>query len=302
MNGARNRALPYILIGIGLVLLLANFGWFGDILGNLFSLLRLWPLALIAIGADLITRGRYRVIIIAAAVVIGLIMLAVWQRPGSRFAAGETQIVDVPLGGAARLDLELETGVTALRLDSVVGGPALSGEIVPVRGEVVDLDTRHSGGTLVVQVRSRTDRGPFGWLDFVGGPGNTGGTWDLAVLENVPVDLEVDSGVGNVDLDLSRVDLSRLELEGGVGATYLALPATTYDASISGGIGAVRLTVPQAAAVRIDVDTGLGDLDIDPVFERDGDTYTTAAYREAGGGASISIDVGIGEVTVDAVP
>lgn len=302
MTGDRNRTVPYILIAVGLVLLLANFGWFRDGLGSIFSLLRLWPVALIAVGADLITRGRYRLIIIAAAVVVGLLLLTVWQRPGSAFSVGETRVVEVPLDGASRIDLEIESGVAALRLDSSAGGPALGGEITPVRAEVIDLDSRVSGGTLVVRVRSRSERGPFGWLDFVGGPGNTGGTWDLAVREGVPLELEVDSGVGNVELDLGRLDLRRLELDAGVGAVTLALPASEFDAVINGGVGAVRLSVPRDAAVRIDVDTGIGDVDIDGAFERDGDSYTTAAYRQAGGGARIAIDVGVGEVTVDAVP
>src|SRR5690606_22672532 len=126
----------------------------------------------------------------------------------------------------------------------------LAGEIVPVRSESVDLESRLNGGTLDIRVRSRSERGPFGWLDFVGGPGNTGGTWDLTLAEGVPVELDVDSGVGTVDLDLSRIDLRRLELDAGVGATTVALPGDTgFDASIDGGVGSVTLLVPRGAAV-----------------------------------------------------
>ena len=301
-GGDRGRTLPYVLIGIGLLLLLTNLGWFGDIFGSLFSLLRLWPVALIAVGADMVTRGRYRLIVIAAAVVVGLLVLASWQRPGSRLATGETQIVDIALDGADSIDLEVDSGVAELRLDSATSGAALSGEITPVRAEIVDIESSVSGGTLEILVRSRSERGPFGWLDFVGGPGNAGGSWDLTMREGVPVDLEVDSGVGSVELDLGSIDLRRLELDAGVGSTRVELPATEFDASINGGVGSVRLLVPRDAAVRIDVDTGLGDVDIDGSFERDGDSYTTAAYRDQGGGARIAIDVGIGEVTVDTVP
>lgn len=302
-RGGDRSSLAYILIGLGLLILLLNLGWFGDLFGGLFSLLRLWPVALIAVGADMVTGGKYRLIVVAAAVVVGLLLLASWQRPGAGGVRGEAQFVDVPLDGANRIDLNLETGVTELTMASAPSGAtALSGEIVPTGSENVTVQSRRSGGTLDIEVVSRSERGAFGFFDFVG-PRTVQGGWNLVLTEGVPVDLDIDTGVGSVDLDLSLVDLRSLELNAGVGSTTVALPRNAgFDAAIDGGVGSITLLLPEGAPVRIDVDTGIGDIDIDGSFERNGNIYTTASYRDDGAGARISIDVGIGQVRVDTVP
>ena len=302
-RGGGGSSLPYILIGLGLLILLLNLGWFGDLFGGLFSLLRLWPLALITVGADMVTNGRYRLIIVVAAIVVGLLLLASWRRPGGVGATGEAQAVNVALDGASRIDLNLDTGLAELTLGSAPNGStALSGQVVPVRGESVTVESRRSAGTLDIEVIGRSGRGPFGFFNLFGGPGADRGDWNLTLAEGVPVDIDIDSGVGDVDLDLARVDLRSLEIDAGFGSMTVVLPRNGgFDAAIDGGVGSITLLLPAGAPVRIDVDSGIGNIDVDDSFERDGNSFTSAGYRD-GGGARITIDVGIGEVMVDTVP
>lgn len=294
-----NRSLPLILIGLGVLVLLFNLGWLRGIFGNLFALLQLWPIALIAVGADLVTKGRYRLIIVVAAIVVGLLLLFVWQRPGSGAGAGagEAQQVEVALGAARAISLELDTGVADLRLDSAPGGfGALTGSITSGRRENVDVDWRERGDTLEIEVRSRQGRGPFGFLNW---GGDLGGGWDLTLAEGVPVDIDIDVGVGDVELDLGRVNLRSVEVDAGVGETTVTLPEAAFEARVDGGVGNITLLLPAGLPVRIDVDSGLGGVDVDDSFVRDGDSYTSANY--SGGGARISIDAGVGRVRVDTI-
>lgn len=298
-GGNRSSSLPYLLIGIGLLVLLYNLGWLGDIFGSVVRVLQLWPVALIAVGADLLTKGRYRAAIAAAAVVVGLVLLFVWQRPPGAAGAGEVQQVNVALAAARSIDLKLESGVNGLQLGSSAGSAsALSGEVAVGRRERVSVDWRERGGTLDIEVVSRRAGGPFAFFNWTGVGGATR-AWDLALSERVPVELDVDLGVGEADLDLARVDLRHLDLDAGVGSTYISLPHNTnLEATINGGVGEITVVLPAGLPARIDVDSGLGRVEVDDAFERRGGSYLSPTYREGSSAAIIDIDVGVGEVRV----
>ena len=87
-----------------------------------------------------------------------------------------------------------------------------------------------------------------------------------------------DQGIGNTTLDLTDIDLSRLDG-----------PVTTR---IDGGVGDVEVLVPRSADVRVDV----LDLDSDGGFSRG-----TGSAAWAGDGEpeiELTIDAGIGDVEV----
>jgi len=300
-GGSDRSSLPYILIAVGLLVLLFNLGWWGDVFGSILRVLQLWPVALIAVGADLITKGRYRAIIIVAAVVIGLLLLIVWQRPGA--GSGEIREVNVALGAATSINLELDTGVADVNLDSLPGGfSALSGEVSVTARERVSVDWRERGGTLEIEVRSRSSSGPFGFLSW-GGISSGERNWDLTLAEDVPTELDIDLGVGDVDLDLADVDLRRLELDAGVGSASISLPHNDgYDVTIDGGVGDVTLVLPVGMPARITVDSGLGRVDFDDSFARDGDSFINSEYRSGSGAALIDVDAGVGKVRIETAP
>jgi hypothetical protein len=90
-------------------------------------------------------------------------------------------------------------------------------------------------------------------------------TWNLQFNEQIPLEMDISLGAGENDLDLRTLNLERLGLETGAGST----------AVIFGG-----------SPLRIaDIKTGFGDvrLDLSGQWETD---------------ANISIDAGVGEVTV----
>src|SRR5690606_1493133 len=154
---SRKNVLPYVLIGIGVVVLLGNLGLFrfGALLEAVANVLNLWPVALIAVGADMVTRGRHRALIAAAAVIAALMLLMV----GGGFGGGaeaSTNDVAIPLAGAARAEVRREVGVAVLDLTAGDGrGDVLWGTIETARGESLNSSSRVSGDTLIVSVVSQ---------------------------------------------------------------------------------------------------------------------------------------------------
>ena len=294
--GAGRAAWPYLLIGAGVLLLLSNLGWFS--FGTLWSMVNLWPVALIAAGVDVLTSGRYRTVVIVVAAVVALAWWSADLR-GVGFGAGAERVaVAHPLDGASQAEVSLRLGVGEVTIDTgAARGDLLSGTILAGRGETIVQRPSRSGDTARVEIASQQS-----------GPASITGAdprrWALSLTREVPIDLEVRSGVGRTTLDLRDATLTEFEFGGGVGETLVTLPASGgYRGEFDLGVGATTVRVPQSVEARITVRTGLGRASVEGSFDRAGDVYTTPGYAAAAPGARVDLRVqgGVGAVTVQRV-
>lgn len=288
----RSVVLPLLLVVVGLALLAANFGWLSW--DGLLRIAQLWPLALVAVGADVLTGGRYRVLIVAAALVVVALLYAlgssVLTLGGS---APSTTMVTQGLEGASRAQVRLATGVAELRVESGGGGDLLaSGSIRTGQGERVEQSFRVVGGTAFLNLVSERAGGNT-LLP------NRSGAWNLKLTDAVPLTLEVDTGVGEAVLDLSNSRLARLDLDTGVGAATVMLPgAGRFAVVVSSGVGAVTIYLPDSLAARVVVSRGLGAVSLPSGFARDGDVYTSPGFDAASARAELRVTGGVGAITV----
>lgn len=122
--------------------------------------------------------------------------------------------------------------------------------------------------------------------------------WDLHFNNEVPMDLEVDLGVGDSELMLSGLTLTYLDVEVGVGEVNLDLSGDwdqSFDVNIKGGVGKTTVYLPQDVGVRVDTRTGLGSVDVHGLI-RNGNIYTNEAYEGADVVLDIEIRGGLGEI------
>src|SRR5690606_10258961 len=146
-NPRRSNVLPYILIAVGAVILLGNItGGFGAIRTFFLGVLSLWPIALIAVGVDLLTGGKHRAIVAAAAVVVGLVMLFAPASLGGMRGSSDPQDVRIGLDGASRAEVSIDLGVARLTLNSSPGATdVVSGTVTPARGERFEQSATRNG-------------------------------------------------------------------------------------------------------------------------------------------------------------
>ena len=260
--------LPLLLIAIGVLVLTVNLGvvsW-----AAVLDLWTLWPLLLIAIGVDLIARGRLRLFVVAAVLVLGaLAWNGTLRVPG--VALGPASPADVhsishPLAGADRAEVLLSPGVAELIIGSEAGADTvISGEIRTGRGERLVEEASVSGGSAVVELRSENDRAFSGF-------NRSQRRWELELNDQVPLDLTLDSGVGRNLLDLRGLTLTSLRIDGGVGEVSVTLPETGgYSGRFNLGVGATTIRIPEGVAAAIQVDTGIGVVNVRGDFVRAGD-------------------------------
>ena len=195
----RNWLLPVLLILAGLLVFAANLGWLGWV--TLFDVFRLWPLLLIAVGADLLLGGRYRFFIVLAALAIGALLYA--GGPALGLPAGETVTVSQGLEGARDASIRLQVGVAELRVDSRADAEHLiTGTVQTGQGERVAQTFRMEGSTAVYAL---TSEGRTSGFQF----GGNGRLWDLSLTAGVPLALVRSSASACTSLWTAEVPTGR---------------------------------------------------------------------------------------------
>ena len=293
---------PVLLIGAGVMFLLNTL--------NIVSwdawatLLRLWPLLLIAIGLDLLVGRRFplgsALLAVTLVVVLALALqgaLPLTSQAASSASVDHTESVSQPAEGAERASVNISFGSGALNVAALPASSDLliEGQVDLSKGETIHQEFRKTGAgaTYTLESAGTWSSGPeFIWE-------KNGKTWDLSLNRAVPLTLTVDAGAGRSTLDLTNLTLQRFNLDGGVGQVTVKLADTgRYDVRVDGGVGQVVLMIPQGLAARVQVDGGLGGVTTQGNFTRRGDVYTTGAYDSAENRATVYVNGGVGQVVL----
>jgi hypothetical protein len=130
--------------------------------------------------------------------------------------------------------------------------------------------------------------------------GHVRNTWDLTLSNRVPLDLDLDCGAGESNLDLRGLDLRSLTIDMGVGSLKADLTGErTRDlkVTVDGGVGEATFELPATVGVRAEIDGGLGSVHA-PGFTKSGRVYTNEAWGKAAASITVSVDAGIGSVNL----
>jgi hypothetical protein len=283
----RSMFWPIILIGVGVLWLLSNFGLIGDF--SWWNLWRLWPLILIGIGLDILVGRRHP--LLGAAIGLLLVGLAISLivffpealESSGLFGRSNVEIIqeqftaDLGQAEAGSLDLDFSIGETNVYV--LEDSPYLLDADLQHFGEI---EFRVSEGetTEVHLSQAEIDLGPFMNLN------GRDVQWDIGLTPMIPLTLDLKGGVGEAEIDLEGLTLSAFELEVGVGDVRVTLPALPEDTQtrIEGGVGTVELRLVEGGAINLHIRGGVGKFDI----EVEEDVY-----------GRIVLDGGVGEFVLD---
>jgi cell wall-active antibiotic response 4TMS protein YvqF len=245
---------PLLLIALGLVFLLSNFGFISGI--SWLAIASLWPLLLILIGLDIAFARRWPLPTLAVEVAViaaGLALVAyspnlspgifVFRDSGGPGVADVT----VPPGEATQLTLRLDAGAT--RAYHVSGGATA---LVEAHSANPDLRVRQSGTTRAdVRIDQVSPNGffhPAAEADI-----------QIHIARDVPTSLTLNAGAGQFDIDLSDVRLTAADVNVGASSMRFVLPKPSGDVAIdmNGGASSITVTVPDGVEARISTSGGL---------------------------------------------
>ena len=286
----RNRGLilPLILIGIGVVVLLANTGVLSQqAVGRLGDL---WPLLLVILGLQLIlnhTLPRRQATLIGLAVMAVIVIAAVAYATLAPATSVGAQKVDASAqsGGLTAATLDLNYSAATVDVNAADLGDRLyqvhvdypAGENPPT----ISLD--HENGRL--EIHESSSFSPFHLF------GSNRRHVVLTLTDRIPWTIQVG--------DLRHLQLTKLEVSGGANRMDAQLPAAkgTVMLQVSGGASNLTLRAPTETQWRIGVSGGANAVTINGStsgafggdLERQSPGYGTATNRydiQISGGAS----------------
>lgn len=287
---------PLILIGLGVVFLLNNLGILDWSIWAV--LLRLWPVLLVAAGLDLIL-GRLSIwgSLLALVLTLAVLAVALWLSGaglGVGRAARMEQVVQ-PLEGVSQAEVVINPGVGTLHIETSKNPENLvEGTLGLGRREELETDFSVQDSTGVLTLRTeRTSFGP----SVVGWTGQR--VWDLKLTDQVPLRLETDLGLGQIDLDLTGLTVERLNVDQGIGQTVVVLPdEARLEAKIQGAIGQTIVIIPESLEARIRLDTGITERQIPDGYVCQDDVCTSPGYEAADQGVDLVLGQAMGSLVI----
>lgn len=174
-----------------------------------------------------------------------------------------------------------------------------------VRGgsdKLLDADFTYTGAALKpdVQYRARGGAGDLTVETRSGSP--TGGSlknrWDLRLNDQVPVDLRVEFGAGEADMNLGTLTMRSADVMMGAGTLRLDLrgkPANDYSIHVSGGAGEATVYLPKDVGVSAKASGGLGEVSVHGLH-KSGESYVNDGWDRAGVRIRLDIRGGVGSI------
>lgn len=110
-------------------------------------------------------------------------------------------------------------------------------------------------------------------------------------------------GIGDLDVDFGDASVAQasLEVEAGTGDVTVDAKRSTWTGSneldIEAGTGDVTIYLPRGVGLRVEVESGIGDIDVRGL-DRDGDEYANSLASSSDDVLEVDIEVGTGDVTV----
>jgi hypothetical protein len=251
MRPGRGVFWPLLLIALGLVFLLQNFGLISGI--SWLAVARLWPLLLILIGLDIAFARRWPLPTLAVEVLViaaGLALVAYAPNLGPgifTFSDGNgpgLTDVTVPRGDATQVSLTANAGAT--RAYHLSGG---STGLVEAHSANPDLRVRNSAPRVSGRADVRLDQvSSNGFLH----PANAADI-QVRLASDVPTSLTINVGAGEFDIDLSDIRVTDARVNVGASSMRFVLPKPSgnVDIRMNGGASSITITVPDGVEARI---------------------------------------------------
>lgn len=293
---SRSFFWPALLILIGIIALLVNAGTIS--VDRLYRLLDLWPLVLVVIGLEIITRraltGATADIAAALIVLIAAGGAIAYVAVGPAIPGG-TRTLDATdtVGSLSQANLHVDAGAATTTVEgSGTLGAGLYRAHIEYSGPKPDVSLDRSTGDL--QISQNNAFGFFGSRHFV---------LNIQISSAIPWNISVNTGAATDTFKLSAVKVTDIELNTGASREdiFLGLPVGMDLININGGALTVHLHRPSAAEASVHVSGGAVSLSADgQQFHGMGDeSWQSSGFGSANDAYRVEVSGGACTVTMD---
>jgi hypothetical protein len=301
-----------ILLGIGLLFLAINLGYLSHHVW--WSLIKLWPVFLIAIGIEMIFRnGNLRAlaflspIIVAAAFAYAAIVDNQYDSYDWHYSFNSDNYdYSNDSRESKRFEFDREDSLKNLQVnfDFVAGqiwvGPTsrslFSGDFEYWRSSP---SCRIERDNLEAKIYVKSQEGDS-WRFF--GRHRSKNDARIFIGDYLPVDLRLKSAAASVDMDLSEMIVENVRIDAGASDVALKLGCRAKEImiKIDSGASKVRLSVPPDMAIRLKMDAVISPTNFHNLsLRKTSDGYESDNYSASSCKADIELDSGVSLVELD---
>ena len=298
MSGRRGFAWPLVLITIGIVFLLANYGFVPGV--TALSLLNLWPLLLILAGVDIAIGRRWPLAALGidvAVIALGLVLLTTQPTflggpffiPNSG-ASGESDL-SVARQSATSLSLTVNGGAGRFRFG---GGSAALVEAHSVSGDLALRRSNFDSGGEHADVRIDQNTRRIG---AASGAADV----EIRVAGDVSTTLTVNGGAGEFIVDLRDVTVRSADLNVGAASLTLTLPKPSgmVTIDVAAGASSIIVEVPDGVEAQITTKGALLTLrSSNPRVVASSNSAETSGYASATARVNVRITAGVSSIAI----
>jgi hypothetical protein len=320
-----------ILVMIGAIFLLNNFGYINFHWSNLFHL---WPIFLVIGGVNLVfanNRSAWATILKISVVVAGFALLIFgnfgdrhrwwWPRHSYHYNNDNNDDSDNSDNNSDDNDDNNPGGITKVEGNSAftepysatarvarlnISGGGATYSLHDTTNNLFTANTKeffgkyqyahHQDDSVYVMDFSMKDNknGHFNWGSDKSNIAN------LKLNVNPEWEINVETGASKIDFDLSKYKLRSLVLKGGAASftARIGQPLATTNVQVSTGVSEVTIEIPQNAACRVETDSGLSSNSFDGFTKKDDGHYETTGFDAAKNKIYIHMSGGISDFKV----
>ncbi len=202
--------------------------------------------------------------------------------------AEETQTVE--LGEAESVELDLDIGAGELKVQGGAGELMEGYFVYNIKRWKPEILYSVTGDRGILKVK----QGQCSAMAI----GKTHNKWNISLSNDVPLDIKVDFGAGEGNLDLRGLILNSLDIDMGVGELKVDISGEqkkSLDVSVDGGVGSATIYLPVDVGVRVEVDGGIGSVNTRGMIKKK-DVYVNDAYGKTEVTIDVDVDAGIGSI------
>jgi hypothetical protein len=130
--------------------------------------------------------------------------------------------------------------------------------------------------------------------------GDAKNDWEVRLPNDVPMDLTVDFGAGEANLDGGSLSLRSVEVRMGAGRLEMDLrgrPTRNYDVRVRGGVGEAIIRLPKDVGIYATAKGGIGSINVSGLRQV-GDHWINDAYENATRTIRVDVQGGVGEISL----
>ena len=319
-----NKLVPgLVLVIIGAAILLSNFGYLHFHWGNL---IHLWPIFLVIAGVNLVighyhTPWAYVTRILVVVVGLGIMLFGnfgnrynFWPSYHYSFSDKDDDSHDddadstddeqntTVVTGKSSFNEPYTPVIKVARLEMSGGGATLL--LSDTTSQLFSANTDDSNSRYkfshemddsiyVVNFKMKEKNG----LHFDSNKNKV----NMRLNSNPEWEIKAEAGAAELNFDLSKFKIRKVELDGGAASFRLKLgsPLAVTDVDVQTGVSSVEISIPQNAACSIETDSGLSNNQFDGFSKSADNDYQTPGYSTAKNKIQIHISGGLSDFKVN---